>query len=125
MYYALYIILLESLYVHLISMLSDACNCRRIAHSNIRFSCRSDMFIGLNLIFIGFNRQLNVSGFLLFSIDSVLRQYNASKLLTFSFLLSISGVLFSSLLLGDELTRNVLIGTGLVAAGIYLANKQK
>ncbi len=63
--------------------------------------------------------------FCFFSIDSVLRQYNASKLFTFSFLLSISGVLFSSLLLGDELTRNVLIGTGLVAAGIYLANKQK
>ena len=37
----------------------------------------------------------------------------------------VSGVLFSNLFLGDELTIDVLGGTGLVAAGIYLVNRQR
>ena len=36
----------------------------------------------------------------------------------------ISGILFSNLLLGDALTFNLLAGTGLVAAGIFLVNLQ-
>ena len=36
----------------------------------------------------------------------------------------ISGVLFSYLILGDELTLGLLAGTGLVAIGIYLVNRQ-
>ena len=36
----------------------------------------------------------------------------------------VSGVLFSSMLLGDKLSFNLLVGTGLVAAGIYLVNLQ-
>ena len=37
----------------------------------------------------------------------------------------VSGVLFSNLFLGDELTISVLIGTGLVATGIYFVNIQQ
>ena len=66
-----------------------------------------------------------ITGFCFLALTSVLRKYKASKLVVFSFLMPVSGVLFSSLFLRDELTRNVLIGTGLVAAGIYLVNKQR
>ena len=63
-----------------------------------------------------------VTGFCFLGLTSVLRTYKASKLVVFSFLMPMSGVLFSYLFLGDELTFSVLIGTGLVAAGIYLVN---
>ena len=63
-----------------------------------------------------------VTGFCFLGLTSVLRTYRASKLVVFSFLMPVSGVLFSYLFLGDELTFSVLIGAGLVAAGIYLVN---
>ncbi len=63
-----------------------------------------------------------VTGFCFLGLTSVLRTYKASKLVVFSFLMPVSGVLFSYLFLSDELTFSVLIGTGLVAAGIYLVN---
>lgn len=65
-----------------------------------------------------------VTGFCFIALTSVLRKYKASKLVVFSFLMPMSGVLFSSLLLGDPLSSNLLAGTGLVAAGIYLVNLQ-
>jgi drug/metabolite transporter (DMT)-like permease len=66
-----------------------------------------------------------VTGFCFLALTSVLRRYKASKLVVFSFLMPVSGVLFSHLFLGDELTLSVLTGTGLVAAGIYLVNRQR
>ena len=63
-----------------------------------------------------------VTGFCFLGLTSILRTYKASKLVVFSFLMPMSGVLFSYLFLGDELTRSVLAGTGLVAVGIYLVN---
>ncbi len=63
-----------------------------------------------------------VTGFCFIALTSVLRKYKASKLVVFSFLMPVSGVLFSSLLLGDTLSTNLVVGTGLVAAGIYLVN---
>jgi len=65
-----------------------------------------------------------ITGFCFLVLTSVLRKYKASKLVVFSFLMPVSGVLFSNLFLGDELTIDVLGGTGLVAAGIYLVNRQ-
>ena len=65
-----------------------------------------------------------VTGFCFLALTSVLRKYKASKLVVFSFLMPISGILFSNLLLGDALTFNLLAGTGLVAAGIFLVNLQ-
>ena len=66
-----------------------------------------------------------VTGFCFLGLTSVLRTYKASKLVVFSFLMPVSGVLFSYLFLSDELTFSVLIGTGLVAAGIYLVNLRR
>ncbi len=65
-----------------------------------------------------------VTGFCFLVLTSLLRKYKASKLVILGFLMPISGVLFSYLLLGDELTFGLLVGTGLVATGIYLVNRQ-
>lgn len=66
-----------------------------------------------------------VTGFCFLVLTSVLRKYKASKLVVFSFLMPVSGVLFSILFLGDQLTNSLWVGTGLVAAGIYLVNFQR
>ena len=64
-----------------------------------------------------------ITGFCFLGLTWTLRKYKASKLVVFSFLMPISGVLFSHLFLGDELTLGVLAGTALVAMGIYLVNR--
>ena len=66
-----------------------------------------------------------LTGFCFLALTSVLRKYKASKLVVFSFFLPISGVVFSNLLLGDELSLSVLAGTALVAVGIYLVNMRR
>lgn len=66
-----------------------------------------------------------ITGFCFLGLTWTLRKYKASKLVVFSFLMPLSGVLFSYLFLGDELTFGLLAGTGLVAIGIYLVNKQR
>ena len=63
------------------------------------------------------------TGFCLLGWIWLLRTYKANKLVVFSFLMPVSGVLFSHFFLGDEMTPSILIGTGLVAAGIYLVNR--
>ncbi len=65
-----------------------------------------------------------ITGFCFIVLTSVLRKYKASKLVVFSFLMPVSGVLFSILFLGDALTFYLLMGTALIAAGIYLVNLQ-
>ena len=65
-----------------------------------------------------------VTGFCFLVLTSLLRRYKASKLVILGFLMPISGVLFSYLLLGEELSFGLLVGTGLVATGIYLVNRQ-
>ena len=65
-----------------------------------------------------------VTGFCFLVLTSLLRKYKASKLVILGFLMPISGVLFSYLLLGEELNFGLLVGTGLVATGIYLVNRQ-
>lgn len=66
-----------------------------------------------------------ITGFCFLVLTSLLRKYKASKLVILGFLMPISGVLFSYLILGEELTFGLLVGTGLVAAGIYLVNAQR
>ncbi len=66
-----------------------------------------------------------ITGFCFLVLTSVLRKYKASKLVVFSFLMPVSGVLFSISFLNEKLTNSVLIGTGLVAVGIYLVNRQR
>ena len=65
-----------------------------------------------------------ITGFCFLALTWTLRKYKASKLVVFSFLMPMSGVLFSHLFLGDQLTFGLLSGTGLVAIGIYLVNRQ-
>jgi len=65
-----------------------------------------------------------ITGFCFLALTWVLRKYKASKLVVFSFLMPVSGVLFSNMFLGDALTFSLLAGTGLVATGIYLVNRQ-
>ena len=66
-----------------------------------------------------------ITGFCFLGLTCTLRRYKASKLVVFSFLMPLSGVLFSYLFLGDELTFGLVAGTGLVAIGIYLVNRQR
>ena len=63
-----------------------------------------------------------IAGFCFLVWTSVLERYSASKLVVLFFATPLSGVLFSHLLLGDELTFSLLVGAGLVAVGIYLVN---
>ena len=65
-----------------------------------------------------------ITGFCFLALTWTLRKYKASKLVVFSFLMPVSGVLLSYLLLGDQMTPSILVGTGLVAAGIYLVNRR-
>lgn len=65
-----------------------------------------------------------ITGFCFLGLTWTLRRYKASKLVVFSFLMPLSGVLFSHLFLGDKLTLDLLAGTALVAMGIYLVNRQ-
>lgn len=62
------------------------------------------------------------TGFCLLGLLWLLRTYKVNKLVVFSFLMPISGLLFSHLFLGDEMTPSILMGAGLVAAGIYIVN---
>ena len=66
-----------------------------------------------------------LTGFCLLMFVSVLRKYKVSKLAVLNFFMPVSGVLFSNLFLGDELSLSILAGTVLVAAGIYLVNMRE
>ena len=66
-----------------------------------------------------------LTGFCFLTLTSVLRTYKASKLVVLYFFMPMSGVVFSNLLLGDELSLSVLAGTVLVAVGIYLVNMRR
>ncbi len=66
-----------------------------------------------------------IAGFCFLAWTSILERYSASKLVVLFFLTPLSGVLFSHLILGDELTFSLLVGAVLVAAGIYLVNMRR
>ena len=66
-----------------------------------------------------------LTGFCFLTLTWVLRTYKASKLVVLYFFMPVSGVLFSNLFLGDELSLSILAGTVLVAAGIYLVNMRR
>ena len=63
-----------------------------------------------------------IAGFCFLAWTSVLERYSASKLVVLFFATPLSGVVFSYLILNDELTFSLLVGAVLVAAGIYLVN---
>ena len=66
-----------------------------------------------------------IAGYCFLAWTSILERYSASKLVVLFFATPLSGVLFSYLVLGDELTLHLLGGAILVAAGIYLVNIQR
>ena len=63
-----------------------------------------------------------IAGYCFLAWTSILERYSASKLVVLFFATPLSGVVFSYLFLGDELTLSLLGGAVLVAAGIYLVN---
>lgn len=63
-----------------------------------------------------------VAGYCFLAWTAILERYSASKLVVLFFVTPLSGVLFSHLLLSDELTFGLLAGSVLVAGGIYLVN---
>ena len=63
-----------------------------------------------------------IAGYCFLAWTAILERYSASKLVVLFFVTPLSGVLFSHLFLGDELTFSLLAGAVLVAAGIYLVN---
>ena len=63
-----------------------------------------------------------LTGFCFLTLTWVLRKYKASKLVVLYFFMPVSGVLFSNLFLGDELSLSILAGTALIGVGIYLVN---
>lgn len=66
-----------------------------------------------------------IAGFCFLAWTAILERYSASKLVVLFFATPLSGVLFSHLFLGDELTFSLLAGSVLVAAGIYLVNMRR
>ena len=63
-----------------------------------------------------------IAGYCFLAWTSILERYSASKLVVLFFATPLSGVLFSYIVLGDELTFSLLVGAVLVASGIYLVN---
>lgn len=66
-----------------------------------------------------------IAGYCFLAWTSILERYSASKLVVLFFATPLSGVLFSSIVLGDELTFSLLVGAVLVAGGIYLVNMRR
>ena len=66
-----------------------------------------------------------IAGFCFLAWTAVLERYSASKLVVLFFATPLSGVVFSYVFLGDELTLNLLVGAALVASGIYLVNMRR
>ena len=65
-----------------------------------------------------------VAGFCFVGWTSILKKHSPSKLVVLAFATPISGIIFSHLLLGDELGFSLITGAALVACGIYLVNRR-
>ena len=66
-----------------------------------------------------------IAGYCFLAWTAILERYSASKLVVLFFATPLSGVVFSYLVLGDELTLSLLVGAVLVAGGIYLVNMRR
>ena len=67
---------------------------------------------------------LIVAGVCFVGWTSILKKHSPSKLVVLSFATPISGIIFSHLLLGDELGFSLIAGALLVALGICLVNRR-
>ena len=94
-------------------------------------------FFALSLIFEEFNtdninlalvlsvlyQALIIGGFTFIVWTLLLKRYSASKLTVFIFIMPIFGVGLSAIFLHDQITSYLIIGTVLVASGIYIVNR--
>jgi drug/metabolite transporter (DMT)-like permease len=75
------------------------------------------------LAFLGLMYQGIILGFFCFLVQaSLLKYYSANTMASFTFLIPIYGVFYSIMLLGDPLTVTLVIGTAMVASGIFAIN---
>jgi drug/metabolite transporter (DMT)-like permease len=66
-----------------------------------------------------------VAGVCFVGWTSILKKHSPSKLVVLSFATPFSGIIFSHLLLADELSFSLITGATLVAFGIYLVNRRE
>jgi drug/metabolite transporter (DMT)-like permease len=64
-----------------------------------------------------------VGGFCFLAATTLLRRHNPSTLSAFSFIIPLSGVAFSHLLLGDPMTMTLVLSAAFVAVGITLVHR--
>ncbi len=75
------------------------------------------------LALVGIMYQGIILGFFCFLVQaSLLKYYSANTMASFTFLIPIYGVFYSIMLLGDPLTISLIIGTAMVATGIFTIN---
>jgi len=79
--------------------------------------------ITLSLVISIFYQSVIIAGFSFILWTLLLKRYSASKLSVFIFIMPIFGVGLSALMLHDQVTAYIVIGTILVTSGIYLVNK--
>lgn len=79
--------------------------------------------ININLIISTLYMALIISGFTFILWTLLLKRYSASKLSVFIFIMPIFGIGLSAIMLHDPITAYLVIGTILIAAGIYIVNK--
>jgi drug/metabolite transporter (DMT)-like permease len=79
--------------------------------------------VNFDLILSIFYQSVIVAGFSFILWTLLLKRHSASKLSVFIFTMPIFGVGLSALMLHDQITPYLIIGTALVASGIYIVNK--
>jgi drug/metabolite transporter (DMT)-like permease len=79
--------------------------------------------ITLSLVISMLYQSVIIAGFSFILWTLLLKRYSASKLSVFIFIMPIFGVGLSALMLHDQVTAYIIIGTILVTSGIYLVNK--
>ncbi len=77
-------------------------------------------YIDPGIIFAMFYQSVIAAAFGYFAWNLMLRRYGATALHSFVFIMPVSGVLFSGLILNEPVTWNILVALLLIAAGIWL-----
>ena len=92
--------------------------------SSLILEDRSNYEISPEVITAILYQGLIVAGVCFVGWTSILKKHSPSKLVVLSFATPISGIVFSNLLLGDELGLSLIAGAVLVALGIFLVNRR-
>ncbi len=92
--------------------------------SSLILEDRSNYEISPEVITAILYQGLIVAGVCFVGWTSILKKHSPSKLVVLSFATPISGIVFSNLLLGDELGFSLIAGAVLVALGIFIVNRR-